>query len=158
MRICGGPPSAWVRGVQKGTVPMPKDMRTEKHHQKILPSSAGLTEFPPPAVFGTRLLLYQILLKCQVFLQNSISFSVSAEAASPLLPSNGMITSLIRAQPDERSSSPRKLQASRTGEYARRGRSYMQGGKSNSHACIIRSSLRCSSSRRGPWWRRRRSS
>lgn len=87
----------------------------------ILPSSAGLTGSPPPAVFGTRLLLYQILLKCQVFLQNSISFSVSAEAASPLLPSNGMITSLVRAQPDERSSSPRKLQASRTGEYARRG-------------------------------------
>ena len=33
MRICGGPPSARVRGVQKGTVLMPKDMRTEKHHQ-----------------------------------------------------------------------------------------------------------------------------
>ena len=74
MRICGGPPSARVRGVQKGTVPMPKDMRTEKHHQTILPSSAGLTEQTPPAVFGTRLLLYQILLQCQAFLQNSISF------------------------------------------------------------------------------------
>ena len=91
MRICGGPPSARVRGVQKGTVPMPKDMRTEKHHQTILPSSAGLTEQTPPAVFGTRLLLYQILQECQAFPQNSIGISVSAEAPFPALPPNGTL-------------------------------------------------------------------
>ena len=152
-----------VRGVQKGTVPMPQRHRGQKsiikrfcHPRQDLRSLLHLLSLERDC--------YYIKFRRNVkhFCKIQYRFSVSAEAASPTPPVQRNDNHLSSEHmPDERSSSPRanyKRHTHMANTHGARAELYCKVEDRSPPPAIIRSASRCSSSRRGPWWRRRRSS